>query len=1443
MHGAKLWFPCLDSLHSLSTFEFLITTVPEAIVICSGDLTEQILNENSTLKTSHFIQRGWPIAARSVSMAVGPFKVLPDPLLPHVTYFYLPHHNLNHVRHTVQFVPRIFHYFETNLRRKYTQIFGSYKLVFVDSAYDDVSSYASMSILDSTMILDPKMIDNTRTSVTRMAEVIARQYCGHFLLAGEWADTWLLVGLSGYLSLQYMQEEFGKNELRYFVFKEAKKLLRMETHVQPLYCTNFSNPAELLTPLLLRKSPMVIYMIDRSSQSHLKQLISGLIQVCFTNPHDPRKRLLTTREFLKTIQRTYLVDLKNFADYWIYSTGIPQLDIYYTYDAERSVVELRVKQNLPFAGAKVFTGAVTVRIHEIEGDYDHVIEIQHENDYIELPCRSKPRRRQRKKVEDEGIVKDKEEIEAARIEIPLKWIRIDPEQDWLKVMKFQQKSDLWMQQLEKDKDVIAQHEAISALYLDPQKSGDVLDRFDEILTDKDKHYFYQIRIQTAYTMSKFADSSFKQAALDKLFTFFKSKYYDEKKEYPRPNDFTDIAEYYVKQKIPLAMSKFVDDTTKETPPGVIEFLLELIKSNDDVKNPYSSSHYIASIIRACGQVESGNSLEIEKTLKGLLVMDSLLPSYHQCISVECLFSMANLVSKKHLAFDVKLFKNYYKAGSSYFVRVAAWRGLMHILQSHLLFFDIEEQTKEMKDSLLVRITEHAMIDLFLGTIENPTESAKFKNEIMKITTEAIQRCSAKIALLHQKDALVDVMSQVGPLGHFLVTIRSPSKDNRPLVERVFMLMRGSMTEYDQRLRFSAIRLYSAIWNDLPNCYNPQLLQQKTKRTVEELALDSVGVAQIIDEEMAVDNDVLSERITTASEDSAPLSDKKSKKRRLRDDVKIVESKKKRVESSSSSTRTSASAASSSSTATEAPPAAPPKQKARAERPTTPPLTVKLSVTPPPTASESTVAVVRKAPPRRSLKAEMAILEKHKAQQEELRKRLEASDECEKIIMIYMTGSKMRIYVNMYTCPTADALLRSCPMTSTTVSGSKGIIWFALPGMEKIELEENSRSVIENGEIAYWQAGNSICIAYGKTLYTTENEIRLLEPCSIFGRKMYSAKNLNKCVGAQEVQIRRMKRLVLTIQPDTESVEVQVDLYEKHFDLLLNRVLKALPISSCVEIFGQLLYFQAPFFEFDDSGIKSDEFWRDYLYPGEIAYWANGKSILLGTGETPNKSNKAGTYKLIDKVFVFGRMVSQNFRRLTKIVKLVDLIHMHERQVQITWRSSDFNQVKISVVATLHETTTADRIYAKLPFVTSCQSWGNCFCFDTGTQIATTEDPVLIEGNVMKQTVVPGELAYWCERNMICMGFGKTETSQDEEPSLPAQCNIWATVTSHTSDQLVELLSNVTLEDTDVVTLEKYFSVSEAQLDFMQRHGTQLNDMIAQQQKQLALLQQQQQVPQ
>ncbi len=71
---------------------------------------------------------------------------------------------------------------------------------------------------------------------------------------------------------------------------------------------------------------------------------------------------------------------------------------------------------------------------------------------------------------------------------------------------------------------------------------------------------------------------------------------------------------------------------------------------------------------------------------------------------------------------------------------------------------------------------------------------------------------------------------------------------------------------------------------------------------------------------------------------------------------------------------------------------------------------------------------------------------------------------------------------------------------------------------EVDVEENSKDVVELGDIAYWIPGKAICIFFGKTPIS-DDKIRPASAVNVIGKVLDDLKDFKKAKDGDEIEIR------------------------------------------------------------------------------------------------------------------------------------------------------------------------------------------------------------------------------------------------------------------------------------------------------------------------------------
>uniref|UniRef100_A0AAA9T4Y9 Transcription initiation factor TFIID subunit 2 n=1 Tax=Bos taurus TaxID=9913 RepID=A0AAA9T4Y9_BOVIN len=669
-NSTRFWFPCVDSYSELCTWKLEFTVDAAMVAVSNGDLVETVYTHDMRKKTFHYMLT-IPTSASNISLAIGPFEILVDPYMHEVTHFCLPQ-LLPLLKHTTSYLHEVFEFYEEILTCRYP--YSCFKTVFIDEAYVEVAAYASMSIFRS--------------------------------------DEWVLKGISGYIYGLWMKKTFGVNEYRHWIKEELDKIVAYELKtggvlLHPIFGggKEKDNPAphphfSIKHPHTLSweyytmfqcKAHLVMRLIEnRISMEFMLQVFNKLLSLASTassqkfQSHMWSQMLVSTSGFLKSISNVSGKDIQPLIKQWVDQSGVVKFYGSFAFNRKRNVLELEIKQDYTSPGTQKYVGPLKVTVQELDGSFNHTLQIEENSLKHDIPCHSKSRRNKKKKIPLMNGEEVDMDLSAMDADSPLLWIRIDPDMAVLRKVDSEQADFMWQYQLRYERDVVAQQEAISALERFPTPASRLA------LTDvlEQEQCFYRVRMAACFCLAKIANSMVSTwtgpPAMKSLFTrMFCCKTCPN---IVKTNNFMSFQSYFLQKTMPVAMA-LLRDVHNLCPKEVLTFILDLIKYNDNRKNKFSDNYYRAEMIDAlANSVTPAVSVNNEvRTLDNLnpdvrlileeitrfLNMEKLLPSYRHTITVSCLRAIRVLQKNGHVPSDPSLFKSYAEYGHFVDIRIAA----------------------------------------------------------------------------------------------------------------------------------------------------------------------------------------------------------------------------------------------------------------------------------------------------------------------------------------------------------------------------------------------------------------------------------------------------------------------------------------------------------------------------------------------------------------------------------------------------------------------------------------------------------------------------------------------------------------------------------------------------------------------------------------------------
>lgn len=505
----------------------------DMVVACSGDMTDEIMNATNPTKKTVSFSCNTPLSAQQIGFAVGPFEYvslsqfresdeddqLGQNAVP-IHAFCLPG-RADEVRNTCLPMAKAVDFISLTYG---SYPFASYKLCFVEDLATDTLPNAGFSLCSNRTLFPEDILDTMYDSTRSLVSALACQWTGISIIPKDPTDNWVTIGIAYYITDTFMKRLCGNNEHRYRLKQMSDKVCELDVLRPSIWDMGVLlkiDPSEI--EFISLKAPLVLHILERRlSKASGKATVSRVISRIFLNARmgDLPNGALSTANFQRLCERLGHTKLDPFFQQWVYGAGCPRFVATQRFNKKKLVVEMLIRQvqseqpaardlekpnfmrdlkeehRNVYAGPvqHVFTGSMTIRIHEADGTpYEHIVEIKEAVTKFDIPYNTKYKRLKRSKRQKErattatgeqggdaqddvllyclgDVLQSEEEMQKWKLvewtkededkmgQESYEWIRMDADFEWVCKMSLWMPGYMYLSQLQQDRDIVAQLE-------------------------------------------------------------------------------------------------------------------------------------------------------------------------------------------------------------------------------------------------------------------------------------------------------------------------------------------------------------------------------------------------------------------------------------------------------------------------------------------------------------------------------------------------------------------------------------------------------------------------------------------------------------------------------------------------------------------------------------------------------------------------------------------------------------------------------------------------------------------------------------------------------------------------------------------------------------------------------------------------------------------------
>ncbi len=368
---AHHWIPCADDPSDKAGFEFIVTAPSHYRVISNGIRTEE-KETGDGKKLTHW-QEDTPLPTKVMVIGVARFAVKiyanSPPGIPVSAWVY-----------EQDSIPGFRNYAPAPAILKFlSDYIGPYP-------YKKLANVQSKTIFggmeNASAIFYEELSASSDDNVeTLIAHETAHQWFGDMASEKSFPHLWLSEGFATYLTHIYIESKYGTDSLNKRMITDRDEIIAFAKGSKLPVVDSVSPLMKLLNENSYQKGGWILHMLRRQLGDSVFHRIIRNYYAAYAGKN------ADTRDFEQICEKESGKDLRTFFDQWLYSPGLPKLDVQWSYDEKNKTAVVNVTQ----LQNKFFHFPLTISIETASGKKQlETLTISKQNEQFLLPISEKP---------------------------------------------------------------------------------------------------------------------------------------------------------------------------------------------------------------------------------------------------------------------------------------------------------------------------------------------------------------------------------------------------------------------------------------------------------------------------------------------------------------------------------------------------------------------------------------------------------------------------------------------------------------------------------------------------------------------------------------------------------------------------------------------------------------------------------------------------------------------------------------------------------------------------------------------------------------------------------------------------------------------------------------------------------------------------------------------